>query len=49
MLTCIRHGVTLSTAGQVIRANAEHALHPPYHFDNLFADDPAAKLRELSS
>src|SRR5205085_3603215 len=26
VLTCIRHGVTLSTAGRAIRANAEHAL-----------------------
>ena len=47
VLTCIRHGVTLSTAGRLIRANAEHAIQPPHHFQNLFVDDPAAVQRTL--
>ncbi|MFP6584854.1 MAG: error-prone DNA polymerase [Candidatus Hydrogenedentota bacterium] len=39
ILTCIRHGVSLSTAGRLIRPNANHALLPPEGFDRLYADD----------
>ncbi|HEY0194858.1 MAG TPA: PHP domain-containing protein, partial [Kofleriaceae bacterium] len=47
VLTCIRHNVTLMTAGRRIRANAEHALHAPYSFAQLFADEPGAVARSL--
>jgi len=45
VLTCIRHGVTLSTAGRLTRPNAEHALKSPYAFSLLFEDDPASVAR----
>ncbi|MDZ4860722.1 MAG: error-prone DNA polymerase [Candidatus Hydrogenedentes bacterium] len=45
VLTCIRHGVTLSTAGRMIRPNAEHALRPPHGFGMLYEDDPGAVMR----
>ena len=45
VLTCIRHGVTLPTAGRLIKPNAEHALLTPTAFAALFEDDPAAVLR----
>jgi error-prone DNA polymerase len=47
VLTCIRHGVTLSGAGRRIKPNAEHALKPPHAFTALFHDDPAAVARTL--
>ena len=51
VLTCIREGVTLATAGRRTRPNAEHALETPYAMANLFADDPAAleHTREVAS
>jgi len=45
VLTCIRHRVTLTTAGRLIRPNAEHALKAPEAFAQLFADDPEAVAR----
>ncbi len=45
VLTCIRHGVTLTTAGCLTRPNAEHALASPYAFGVLFEDDPASVAR----
>ena len=45
VVTCIRHGVTLHTAGRHIRPNAEHDLRTPHAFAELFADDPAAVAR----
>ncbi len=39
VLTCIRHGVTLATAGRLIQPNAEHALRTPHGFSDLYADD----------
>ncbi|HZJ69817.1 MAG TPA: PHP domain-containing protein, partial [Planctomycetota bacterium] len=42
VLTCIRHGVTLATAGRLLRGNAEHDLLAPHGFTALWADDPAA-------
>jgi error-prone DNA polymerase len=45
VLTCIRHGVTLATAGRRIRGNAEHDLRDPAGFAALFADDPGAVAR----
>jgi error-prone DNA polymerase len=45
VLSCLRHGVTLATAGRRIRSNAEHRLPPPQAFVALFADDPHAVAR----
>lgn len=39
VVTCIRHGVTLSTAGRLIRGNSEHAILSPTGFEKRFADD----------
>jgi error-prone DNA polymerase len=47
IVTCIRSGCTLSTAGTRIRANAEHDLLSPADMQALFADDPAALARTL--
>ncbi|HEX9794448.1 MAG TPA: error-prone DNA polymerase [Planctomycetota bacterium] len=47
VLTCIRHGVTLATAGRRIRANAEHGLRAPQDFARLYADVPQALARTL--
>jgi error-prone DNA polymerase len=45
VLTCIRSGVTLSTAGRLIKPNAEHALKSKEDFIALFADDPESVWR----
>ena len=42
ILTCIDHGVTLTTAGRLTRANAEHDLKSAHAMASLFDDDPAA-------
>lgn len=42
VMTCIRHGVTIHTAGRLLKPNAEHALLDPQAFAALFADDPEA-------
>jgi len=47
VLTCIRHGVTLATAGRLIRGNDEHDLRPPHAFHKLYADEPGAIARTL--
>jgi error-prone DNA polymerase len=47
VLTCIRHGVTLATAGRLIRGNDEHDLRAPHVFSRLYADEPAAVARTL--
>ncbi len=47
VLTCIRLGTTLTTAGRKLRPNAEHALHPPAEFQKLFQDAPEAVERTL--
>ncbi len=47
ILTCIRHGVTLTTAGRKIRGNDEHDLRTPHAFAKLFADDPGSVARTL--
>jgi error-prone DNA polymerase len=47
VLTCIRHGVTLATAGRLIRGNDEHDLRPPHAFRKLYADEPGAFARTL--
>ncbi|HYB99114.1 MAG TPA: error-prone DNA polymerase [Candidatus Limnocylindrales bacterium] len=45
VMTCIRRGVTLATAGRAIHANAEHALESPYAMASLFGDDMPALQR----
>ncbi len=47
VLTCIRHGVTLTTAGRRIRGNDEHDLLSPQRFAARWADDPRAVARTL--
>lgn len=42
VLTCIRHGVTLATAGRLTRPNHHHSLLPPFAFWSLFQDLPHA-------
>ena len=51
VMTCIRHGVTIHTAGTRLKPNAEHALHEPAAFAALFADDPdaVARTREIAA
>ncbi|MDE2998145.1 MAG: error-prone DNA polymerase [Gemmatimonadota bacterium] len=50
VLTCIREGVTLSTAGRHIRPNDRHALTPPDDLARLFTDDPESvgRTREIA-
>ncbi|HEV2281588.1 MAG TPA: error-prone DNA polymerase [bacterium] len=45
VLTCIRHGIDLPSAGTRIKPNAEHALKDAGAFGALFADDPGAVAR----
>src|SRR5579871_4428800 len=45
VMTCIRHGVTVHNAGQLLKPNANHALLAPQEFAELFADDPEAVER----
>ena len=47
VLTCIRHGVTLATAGRLTKPNAEHDLKSPAAMTRLFADAPALVERTL--
>ena len=47
VLTCIRHGRTLATAGEHIRGNAEHDLKTVAQMEDLFADDLPALRRTL--
>lgn len=47
VLTCIRHDVTLHTAGRLLRGNAEHVLLAPDDFARLFEDVPQALARTL--
>ncbi len=45
VLTCIRHGLTLSTAGCRIKANEEYGLLPPSAFHSLYKGMPDAVAR----
>ncbi len=47
VLTCIREGVTLTTAGRLIRPNDQHALKSPEELARLFSDDPESVRRTL--
>ncbi len=42
VITCIRHGVTLETAGRRLSSNAERHLKPPAEMRRLFAEAPDA-------
>src|SRR6185437_14709564 len=45
VMTCIRHGVTVHTAGRLLKPNANPALLSAQAFAQLFADDPEAVSR----
>ncbi|MCC7014087.1 MAG: error-prone DNA polymerase [Planctomycetes bacterium] len=45
VLTCIRHGTSISQAGRKLRPNAEHDLKTRHAFAALFADDPLSVAR----
>ena len=47
VLTCIRHGTTIDTAGHRVEANAERYLKPPAEMARLFAGHEAALARTL--
>jgi len=51
VLTCIRHGVKLASAGRVIRPNAEHDLKSIPVVTSLFEDDreSIARTQEVAS
>jgi error-prone DNA polymerase len=48
VLTAVRHGTTVRTAGRLLKPNAEYALKTPITFQNLFADDPLAVERTVT-
>jgi error-prone DNA polymerase len=47
VLTAIRHGTTVRTAGRLLKPNAEYALKTDVAFRDLYADDPRAVERTL--
>ena len=47
VLTCIREGATLTTAGRLIRPNDQHALKSFEELARLFSDDPESVRRTL--
>lgn len=51
VLTCLRHHVTLTTAGRTTAPNDEHDIKSPPAFATLFEDDPAAvaRTREIAA
>jgi error-prone DNA polymerase len=48
ILTAVRHGTTVRTAGRFLKPNAEFDLKTPIAFRKLYADDPLAVDRTLS-
>ncbi len=48
VLTCIRHGVSVQTAGRLLRPNSEHALLSNHAFGQLFSDHPDWVARTLT-
>jgi error-prone DNA polymerase len=46
-MTCIRNGVTLSTAGRLIRGNDEHDLKALHAFHRLYTDEPVLVTRTV--
>ncbi len=47
VVTCIRHGVSFSTCGGVVRANSQHGLLSPEDFGNRYSDDRGAIERTM--
>jgi error-prone DNA polymerase len=47
VLTAIRHGTTVRTAGRLLKPNAEYSLKTEIAFRDLYADDPRAIARSL--
>ena len=47
VLTCIRHRVTLATAGRLLQPNDEHELKSPHMFAQLWHDDGQSVRRTL--
>lgn len=47
IMTCIRHGVNLGTAGTLLKPNAEHAIKSSESFNRLYKDDPESIARTL--
>jgi error-prone DNA polymerase len=47
VLTAIRHGTTVRTAGRILKPNAEYALKTDIAFRDLYADDPKAVGRTV--
>jgi error-prone DNA polymerase len=45
VLTAIRHGVTVRTAGRLTKPNREHGLLTTFAMEQLFSDDPDALTR----
>jgi error-prone DNA polymerase len=45
VLTAIRHGVPVASAGRKLKPNAEHGLKSPSAFADLFPDDSSAVAR----
>jgi len=45
VLTAIRYGIIVSSAGRKLKPNAKHALRSPFAFAALFSDDPSAVAR----
>ena len=48
VLTAIREGVSVRTAGRLLKPNAEYGLRTSIAFRDLYADDPLAVDRTLS-
>ena len=48
VLTCIRNGVTLGTAGNLTQQNAEYYLKSPYAMQMLFSDRPSLLAETLA-
>ncbi len=50
VVTCVRHGVTLTTAGRLTKSNDEHHLKSSKAFERLFVDDhlAVAHTREIA-
>jgi len=48
VLTAIRYGTTVRTAGRLLKPNAEYELRTPIAFRELYVDDPLAVDRTLA-
>jgi error-prone DNA polymerase len=48
VLTCVRHGCTIQSAGRRLFPNAERCLKPPLDMQRLFREHPAAIARTIA-